>query len=151
VTVETFTAATDHRDPTSAAQRVRNYVRAFAQLGREGRAVAAVDTLDHVALDVRDLDALVDAVDHGAGRVPVNRALADARDEVAALRVAMRQKNGQPGMAYAVVAALRAEYDLVPKGSAALWRDLARRADGGDPGAAMQLVGAVLAALEVLG
>jgi hypothetical protein len=85
VTVETFTAATDHRDPTSAAQRVRNYVRAFAQLGREGRAVAAVDTLDHVGLDVRDLDALVDAVDHGAGRVPVNRALAAARAEVAAL------------------------------------------------------------------
>jgi hypothetical protein len=51
----------------------------------------------------------------------------------------------------AVVAALRAEYDLVPKGSAPLWRDLARRADGGDPGAAMQLVGAVLAAPEDLG
>jgi uncharacterized protein YfiM (DUF2279 family) len=49
------------------------------------------------------------------------------------------------------LAALRAEYDLVPKGSALLWRDLARRADGGDPGAAMQLVGAVLAALEDLG
>jgi hypothetical protein len=53
--------------------------------------------------------------------------------------------------ARAEVATLRAEYDLVPKGSAALWRDLARRADGGDPGAAMQLVGAVLAALEDLG
>lgn len=48
------------------------------------------------------------------------------------------------------LAALRAEYDLVPKGSAALWRDLARRADGGDPGAAMQLVGAVLAALDAV-
>jgi uncharacterized protein YfiM (DUF2279 family) len=86
-----------------------------------------------------------------AAHVLVCEALDAARAEVAALRVAMRQKNGQPGMAYAVVAALRAEYDLVPKGSAALWRDLARRADGGDPGAAMQLVGAVLAALEDLG
>jgi hypothetical protein len=54
------------------------------------------------------------------------------------------------GTARDVIRALRERYDLVPKGSAPLWRDLARRADGGDGGAAMQLVGAVLAALDAV-